>query len=90
MQPGVVETLQRAGVHARLLSEPDTSMEVSVADAGGETNRSLIPRPVPSTIPRRRGDRHRRRRRDAPVLERFLQDPLTQGEQERSQPIHST
>lgn len=34
MQPGVVETLQRAGVHARLLSEPDTSMEVSVADAG--------------------------------------------------------
>lgn len=90
MQPCMVEALQRAGVHARLLSEPDISMEVSVIDAGGETNRSLIPRPVLSTIPRRRGDSHRRRRRDAAVLERFLQDTLTQGEQERSQPIHST
>lgn len=31
MQPGVVETFQRVGVHARLFTESDSSVEVSVA-----------------------------------------------------------
>lgn len=34
MQPGVVEALQRARVHAWILTEPDPRVEVSFLDAG--------------------------------------------------------
>lgn len=42
MQFGVVEALERAGVNARILTEPDPRLEVPVADAGLYLNFSIL------------------------------------------------
>ena len=78
--PLVISLLLSSGLDARLLAEPDPGVEVPVAGAGGQADRALVPRALPRHVARRRGHRHRRRRRDAALLERFLQGALAEGE----------
>ena len=73
-------SLLSSGFDTRLLAEPDPGVEVPVARAGGQADRPLVPGALPRHVPRRRGHRHRRRRRDTALLERLLQGPLPKGE----------
>lgn len=50
MQSGVVETQFGTRFNPRLLSEPDTSVEVPEFNAGRETNRTFLSRTVSSVV----------------------------------------
>jgi cell division cycle 20-like protein 1 (cofactor of APC complex) len=82
VQPVLVEEHQRARVDARLLSEPDRRVAVLVDAEGRDADGAHAPRVVFGDEPRRADDRHRRRRRDAPLLER-LPGAEDQGRRER-------
>lgn len=67
------------GEHSRLLAKSDFDLEVPELGAGSPAHRSLVSRTLSGHVARWRVDRHRGRRRDPPVLERFQQDALTEG-----------
>lgn len=71
LQPCLEQAQFRARQHPRILAEPNSRVEVPEPCAGGQTHRTLLPGFVPGYVAGRRGDRNRRGRRDAPILERF-------------------
>ncbi|KAG5851445.1 hypothetical protein ANANG_G00093510 [Anguilla anguilla] len=79
LQPGLVQARQRAGEHARILSEPDPGVEVPVPHAGGQADGPLLQSPLPGHVSRRGGHRHGRRRRDPALLERVQQNAVDEG-----------
>lgn len=73
VQPSLVQALQRARLHPRLLAESNPHLEVSHDDAARQVDRPQLPGALLGREPRRRGDRDRRGRRDVALLECLLQ-----------------
>lgn len=82
----MVKDLARAGVDPRVLvncgTEPDMYLEISVPGYGRVLVRPHPPSAVSSDEPRGRNDRHGRRRRDPPVLERVPEEGQAREERE--------
>ena len=57
-----------AGINARLLTEPNHRLAISIIRASSQTSRTLIARALSGHIARRRKHRHRRRRRNVALL----------------------
>lgn len=62
VQSGLVKALIGAGLHTWLLTEPNTCVEISIADAGGQADGSLLSGALFGTQSRWRGNCHRCRR----------------------------
>jgi len=87
VQSGLVQALLGAGLHTRLFAEPDSGLEVSVPDAGGQADWSLVSGALLGPESRWRGHCHGRRRRDAAILERVQQGTQPKGEQIRAESV---
>lgn len=69
MQFGMVKAFIGAGVHSRILTEPNSSVEVSIVDAGSKIDGPFVPSFIFSIKSGRRSNRYGSRRRNTQILE---------------------
>ena len=88
LQLGVVQTQFRIGIHARLLTEPNSRVEVPQLNAGGQVDGPFLQGTVFGAVTRRGSDSDRCGGRNVTILERVQQSEIAERNEVCPELVH--